>query len=394
MAQINVANWIDKIKEETFICLCQEPYVLNSKASMQPRTSNNYIGGNGDTPRTAIYTSKNIPAWFIESLSNRDITTIIIKINRRETMVCSIYLDSKQPVLQDWLTKAMEFANHRGYAILLALDSNCHSELYGLETNVRGEQIEDFIGKYKLEVENRGKTPTYSCTTGSSIIDITLTKRLSVSVLNWRVSLDINFSDHRDILYQLAAEYVPIAPSRRWARMDWDIFRDKLNKLQIRIMTETTKARLDKCVTEWNKHIRIVLDELCPVKPNKPKDLNNPWWTDELQQLRRELNQMHRKYQANPTEVNKNKIREDKRKFRSKCLKAKKQDWQDFNTNQNSLESINLLRKILERKQANRLGVLTKPDGTTTNPGQDTLKFLMESHFPSSIPVSYHQKSN
>lgn len=65
------------------------------------------------------------------------------------------------------------------------------------------------------------------------------------------------------------------------------------------------------------------------------------------------------------------------------CLKAKKPDWRNFNTKQNSTESINILQKILERKKENTLGVLEKPDGTSTNPGQDTIEFLMKSHFPS-----------
>ena len=96
MAQINIANWIDKNnkKNEAYICLCQEPYINNSRAALQPRTSNIYIGGNQNDPRTAIYTSRNIPAWYIENLSNRDITTIVVKLNRRETLIASIYIDS------------------------------------------------------------------------------------------------------------------------------------------------------------------------------------------------------------------------------------------------------------------------------------------------------------
>ena len=81
-------------------------------------------------------------------------------------------------------------------------------------------------------------------------------------------------------------------------------------------------------------------------------------------------------------------LKEKIKTFRAKrdCLNAKKQDWKDFNTKQNSTESINILRKILERKKSNRLGVLEKPDGTSTNPGRDTLEFLMQSHFPSITP--------
>ena len=51
----------------------------------------------------------------------------------------------------------------------------------------------------------------------------------------------------------------------------------------------------------------------------------------------------------------------------------KKQDWKDFNTKQDSNESINALRKILERRKSNNPGVLEKPDGTSTNPGYETL---------------------
>ena len=74
------------------------------------------------------------------------------------------------------------------------------------------------------------------------------------------------------------------------------------------------------------------------------------------------------------------------REYKKDCLKAKKQDWKDFNTKQDSNESINTLRKILERNMTNTHGVLEKPDGTSALPGHDTLQFLMQSHFLSLTP--------
>ena len=120
-----------------------------------------YIGGQGQHPRTVIYTSKSIKAWFIETLSNRDLTAIVVKLNNRETLVISAYLDNEERVIQPWLTTVMEHAKQRGYAVLIGMDSNCHSELYGLETNKRGEHVEDFLGQYNLRVENQGRTPTF-----------------------------------------------------------------------------------------------------------------------------------------------------------------------------------------------------------------------------------------
>ena len=117
-------------KKQPHICLCQEPYVYQNKALMQPQTSTKYIGGRGNHPRTAIYTSKTVKAWFIKTISNRDLTAIVVKINNHKTLILSAYLDSKVKVIQPWLKAAMTFAAHRGYATLIGMDSNCHSKLF------------------------------------------------------------------------------------------------------------------------------------------------------------------------------------------------------------------------------------------------------------------------
>ena len=250
MAQISVSNWIDKNKNVPYVCLYQEPYVYQNNAQMQPHTSLKYIGGQGNHPRTTIYTSKTIQAWFIESISHRDLTAIVIKINNRETLVVSAYLDSNDKVIQPWLVNAMNFAKHRGYAKLIGMDSNCHSELFGLETNKRGEHLEDFIGQYNLKVENQGRVPTFQTPTRRSIIDITLTARLSVSIHNWRVNTSPNFSDHNTIKFELTLELRDLPPTRKWDKMDWGAFRQTLNAENIRIMDTMTTNRLERCLEQ------------------------------------------------------------------------------------------------------------------------------------------------
>ena len=116
------------------------------------------------------------------------------------------------------------------------MDSNCHSELYGLETNKRGEYLEEFIGQYNLKIENQGKVPTFQAAIGSSIIDATMTARISVTVKNWRVSSNPNFSDHNTIKYELIIEQEDIPPTRKWIKMDWNEFRLSLTAENIRIM--------------------------------------------------------------------------------------------------------------------------------------------------------------
>ena len=389
MGQIHINNWIDWQKEGRYICLVQEPYIYNQIIGYQPKTATKYTGDSKNSPRTAIYISKNIEAWYIDELSNRDATVIIVRLNKRQTLIASIYLDYNEEVVQPWLSRIMKFAKHRGYALLLGMDSNCHSTIYGKETNPRGEKLEEFIAMHKLIVENRGKEYTYECSTGKSIIDITLSSKLSVSIKDWRVAnKENNFSDHHSIYYELKTEkYIP-PRARRWHEMDWDQFRELLMKLSIRIQAEMTTHRLEECLKQWYQQILHIINQLCPLKKTRTKDLNNPWWTKELQELRKDLKPFYRAKLKNPTEDNREEYRRRFNIFRKKCLNAKRRDWQQFVEKTDSLDAMNTLRKILEKTSRNSLGVLVKPDGTITEPGEDTLEYLLQAHFPSLEPLA------
>ena len=277
MSQMHVNNWIDWHRSSRYICLVQELYVYNQIASNQPRTATRFVGGDNNTPRTAIYIGKNLNAWYIEELSNRDATVIIIKINNRQTMVASIYLDRNKDVVQPWLLKLMQYRQQRGYALLIGADSNCHSSLFGHETNKRGETLEEFITTYRLSVENQGKRYPYNCSTGRSIIDIALTARLAVTISNWRVAEEeINFSDHNSIYFELKTDKYTPPKARKWHLADWSLFRETLKENNIRIQADITFTRLAKCLHEWYDHVNQALNQACPKRKVRLKDLNNP----------------------------------------------------------------------------------------------------------------------
>ena len=88
-----------------------------------------------------------------------------------------------------------------------------------------------------------------------------------------------------------------------------------------------------------------------PKGKNKPKDLNNRWWSSKLQNQRKDIKALKKQVTPWSTETIKLLLKGKIKTYKNDCLKAKKQDWKDFNTKQNSTESINILRKILERKK-------------------------------------------
>ena len=117
LAQDHIASQIQTLnnKQAEFIICVQEPYVYGSKHARKPKSCNTYCSEKN--PRTAIYLSRNLVAWFIESLSTRDITVIQTKIKSRETLIVSVYLDiTIKEVIPDSLTAVMKYAKDKKLA--------------------------------------------------------------------------------------------------------------------------------------------------------------------------------------------------------------------------------------------------------------------------------------
>ena len=176
-------------------------------------------------PRTLIYTDNNRPAWFKESLSDSDITVVQTTINKRSTLLVSVYLDITWiKVIPDLLHKVASYAEDKRLGIIIGADTNCHSSLFGPSTNKRGEQLELFIALYKLNVENNSHAPTYESRGAETCIDATLSARLGVSIKDWEVNRDFNRSDHNSIEYKLKVDKIKVEPQWLWAKADWNLF--------------------------------------------------------------------------------------------------------------------------------------------------------------------------
>ena len=101
---------------------------------------------------------------------------------RTVTLLCSGHLDITQPVVQDWLSNVVKYAENKDLELLIGVDTNYHSNLFGEETNKRGYDLEEFIIKNGLAVENTGTIPTFETIRANrrmaTCIDATLTRDL------------------------------------------------------------------------------------------------------------------------------------------------------------------------------------------------------------------------
>ena len=103
----------------------------------------------------------------------------------------------------------------------MGVDSNAHSQLYGPDTNKRGEAFEEFILMQGLLVENRGTMPTFETIRGDthlkSHIDVTLSKG-NVRIVDWAVCREYNGSDHNTISWSTLDKQLPVELIRPWKK--------------------------------------------------------------------------------------------------------------------------------------------------------------------------------
>ena len=211
-----------------YIVLATETYNFKGKVRSLPRGSTVI---NHENPRAAIIASSGLNIIKMEQLCTRDCAVGLLLHKGEKILIASIYLDIKMDVIQPWLNGLMTFADAKKYALIIGMDSNSHSILYGNETNTRGESLEDFILKNCLTVENVGLRPTFSVvrSTGeiNSIIDVTLSKGIKYSIDNWTVRSEYNGSDHNDITFCYDNPLVQgkeVDEKRCWNKAEWEVF--------------------------------------------------------------------------------------------------------------------------------------------------------------------------
>ena len=192
--------------EKHFINLLQEPHI-DSKGNIPnyPRHINKF--SSGCIPRTCIISSKDQNLWLDTRFSSRDITTCLWVTgdpHQPEILISSVYLDiekngDNQIPLE--LSKLVSHSSRNHKPLIICMDSNSHSTLWGLETNNRGEILEEFILTNDLNLENIGKVPTFIGRDCETRIDITLTKNFVIN--KWKVENDLTLSDHRAISFEI-----------------------------------------------------------------------------------------------------------------------------------------------------------------------------------------------
>ena len=247
MAQVEIANKIGK--DKAFLALIQEPYCYKSRPCLIPKGIDRITFN--DKPRAMILASKHLQLKQVTHLCTQDAAVAITKLAGKNTVVASIYLDINLGVITKELQDIVNFAGSRRYSLLIGVDSNSHSKLWQSKNdNSRGRLLTDFIIENGINVENLGIIPTFECSTGKSIIDLTLTRGLALGIKKWRVCRQANHSDHNTIKFSLEDTVITLPPHRPWGKADWGLFENEIEKAELVWPEFVNTGVIDKLIND------------------------------------------------------------------------------------------------------------------------------------------------
>ena len=180
----------------------------------------------------------------------------------------------------------LQYSEKHSSGLILAVDSNAHSTLYGPDQNPRGTEFEELLFRHGLHIENVGEVPTFQTSLCRSHIDVTLTRNLPVAISGWRVDTAHNGSDHNTVLFEVGLGFELVPSSRPWHKADWPSFTCLLSHTDFHIPISMTTKKLDRLVGHLTSAIDRALDECCPMSTPYQRDPHNPWFTQWLWDLR------------------------------------------------------------------------------------------------------------
>ena len=278
------------------IIIIQEPVTYKHKLIQIPPSFEGFPSRTLDIrPRAAIYARKKLKLIELDSLQSADCAVVLAKISGRQTVIVSCYLDyNSQDVIPNELLNVCQYATQNKFPLLIGMDTNAHSTLYGPTTNKRGEKVEEFILSNHLNVENKGDIPTFQSSRYSTFIDVTLTRGFAL-VDNWRVDQSFNGSDHNTLLYSIRHTMEEVPSTRPWAKANWNNFTKSLSQTNLNFPETISDKKLEQQVTKLYRAINNALDTACPMTKATQRDIVNPWFTQEIKDMQEEV---HNAYDA------------------------------------------------------------------------------------------------
>ena len=296
LAAVSLNEKLKSVKGN-YLCFTTEPYRFKGNLARLPQKCTLIPERNTiEDPRAAIWS--NMDLIEISSLCTKDCAVALLEHKEGRTLIASIYMDMNERVEQEFLLALLDYSNENKYPLIIGTDTNCHSNMFGPESNKRGADLEELIIEHSLVIENIGHEPTYEVIRGNNhiktCIDATLTRDLGGAVKAWTVDREYNGSDHNTITFDLQLHTKEIKAERNWNKGDWPELNRLLKAEEFYEPFLITEKKLDRCLQQLYKKLYKILDKVCPMKKIRKKVKANVWYTKDLRRLAKRIKKAYK----------------------------------------------------------------------------------------------------
>ena len=267
-------------------------------------------------------------------------------------------MDIDLPVQQEFLNRIMDYADSKNVEMILGIDTNSHSTMYGKDTNKRGKDMEEFIIDNGLSIENIGKIPTFETIRGNlkmaTCIDVTLSRGLDDKIAKWTVDQTYNGSDHNTITFEIVRKNLKMEKTRNWDKGDWPAFKGRIYHENFNEPEIVTEKKLDNCVRQMYRKLNVVLNDTCPKKVRKIRLKANVWYTSKHKELAKKIKTAYKKGKRNLGEAwtfYKKLIK----RYKKLCKRSRNASWKKYKENRQTVDEM-----VKRRRRKIRLIHLSK----------------------------------
>ncbi|XP_026321464.1 uncharacterized protein LOC113231118, partial [Hyposmocoma kahamanoa] len=395
-------------KRKAAIALLQEPYVggaNNMKGRGGARIFQCTNPGNGTVKAAIAVFHPDLQIIQYPQLTTTNICVVGIRAGAWEVTCVSYYFEDTEPIgpYLDQIRKIGEQVNPRRW--LLGGDSNAKSTWWGSnKIDARGEEMAGTLDDLGLIVLNSGEIPTFDVIRGgkrySSHVDVTA---CSVELLDlvdcWRIAEDLTSSDHNGIVFDIHLQKITPNKIKRTTRIyntkkvNWAAFHVKLG--QLKQVFELNKSKLEEIntiealesvVSKFTEVISRTCEETIP-KINNRKKLTLPWWSEELETLKKEVATRKSRIRC-AAPVRKPKVVEEylkhKEKYESEAAKAQIRSWKEFCEKQDREGLWEGIYRVIGRTSKREEDVPLEKEGEVLD-ARSSAKLLAETFYPEDL---------
>lgn len=390
------ASLLRQLSQREFdIALIQEPWVVRDLVCGLKATDYIllYVKGRG-RPRSCILIKRNLSCSMLYNYSDCDMVTVCLEtVSRRYWLVSAYLAHDHQTIPCDTLRNMVLDATSKGVGVILGCDANAHHEVWGSsDTNLRGELLFDYLISTSLNICNIGCEPTFIVSNRQEVLDITLASdTISDLVVDWVVSDEHSFSDHRYITFRLKDNLPNPEPFRDIRKTNWSMYSKYMERYLKPVTPDIPSSRedLDLLVDKLTGFYNTALTSSCPLR--KPKGKRKPpWWNPELEKLRKDSRSLFNKAKHLRDADSWSHYKVSLKIYKKFLRKSQRDSWKKFCENVEGVSETSRLRKILASNPTVP-SYLKRIDGSWTTSGEESLETLVDAHFPGCSVVDNNQ---